>query len=121
MSVAENDVQRQLEGVRREVREGEVNRPKPLPWLGKRLLLLSIASGSAGYAFHLFGTWPLGIVAIVTPVIGWIALVLAMQRQFGASPQSTALCLEDDTCAKAISRTESNLAAQMDWRRRFGT
>ncbi len=121
MSVAENDVQRRFEGVKRDAREREANRPSPLSWLSKRLLLLAIASGGAGYVFHVLGTWPLGIVAIVTPVFGWIALVLAMQRQFGASAQSTAFGLEDDACAKAISRRESDLAAQMDWRRRFGT
>lgn len=121
MSIAETDVQRRLEGVRRDARDGEVKRPRPLPWLGKRLLLLVLVSGSAGFAFHFFGTWPLGVIAIITPIVGWIALILDMQRQFGASDRSPNVLSEKTAAAQAMMQTEGDLAAQMDWWRRFGT
>lgn len=121
MSVAENDVQGRLEGVRCDAREGVVNRARPLPWLGKRLLLLAFASGSAGYAFHLFGTWPFGVVAIATPILGWITMVLAMQRQFAVSRRRKEAFSDEEISARRIRQRESELAAQMDWKRRFGT
>ncbi|OZA18381.1 MAG: hypothetical protein B7Y02_01690 [Rhodobacterales bacterium 17-64-5] len=84
-------------------------------------MLLAIAAGSAGFAFHLFGTWPLGVIAILTPILGWVALVLGMQRQFGAGEPSQIAFAEQLAAARAMAQTEADLAAQMDWRRRFGT
>ena len=98
----------------------ETARPKPLPWLGKRLLALALASGSAGYAFHLFGTWPLGVVAILTPIIGWAALVLAMQRRFGVASQVRVVDYSAKTLSPHTMRAIANVAEQADIRRRFG-
>lgn len=121
MAIAETDVQRRLEGVRHDARDGEVKRPRPVPWLGQRLLLLTFASGSSGYAFHFFGTWPLGIVAIAMPILGWMAVILAMQRQFGASNRVSTRLMDDEISNHEIAQMEADLAEQMDWRRRFGT
>lgn len=102
--------------------EGGTARPRPLRWLGKRLLVLALASGSVGYAFHLFGTWPLGIVAVVTPVFGWIALVLAMQRRFGVSPTKNAGREHFDVRAESSSHralVEANLQ-NIEQRRLYG-
>ena len=123
MSVAENDVQRRLEGVRRDVREWEANRPSPLPWLGKRLLLLAIASGSAGYAFHLFGTWPLGLIAILTPLVGWTLLLLKMGSRFErAHPLRNIdrVVDRDSYSGRTTALAIETLDAQRDMRRRFG-
>ena len=112
---------RKLQGEKREFPGTETQPPRPLVWLGKRLLTLALASGAAGYAFHLFGTWPMGVIAIATPIGGWVALILAMQRNFRGSYESRTLDGGDSAAALAIKRAEADLASQMDWKRRFGT
>jgi hypothetical protein len=83
-------------------------------------LVVALASGSASYAFHLFGTWPLAIIATVTPVFGWIALVLAIQRQFGVRDIPPKTLDDVPLNGFAIARNQSDLAAQIDFKRRFG-
>lgn len=116
---------RKLQGEKREFPETEAKPPRPLVWLGKRLLTLAIASGAAGYAFHLFGTWPLGVVAIATPIGGWVALILSLLRTFrgrvaGINPPGTRFP-ELFPPGHSMAKAQEDLAAQMDWKRRFGT
>lgn len=116
---------KQLGGVTRQTLGPEAKRPRPLPWLGKRLLALAFASGTVGYAFHVFGTWPLGVIAIATPISGWIALILGMHRTFkgqvvGIRSSGTNLP-ELFPQGQSMNKAAADLAAQMDWKRRFGT
>ncbi len=114
---------RKLQGEKREFPGTEAKPPRPLVWLGKRLLALALASGGAAYAFHLFGTWPLGVIAIATPSGGWVALILAIQRTF-RRPSTWALPNSKELDAAYIGRaTKQSIAlldAQRDARRRFG-
>lgn len=112
---------RKLQGEKREFPKMEARPLRPLAWLGKRLLILALASGAAGYAFHLFGTWPLGVIAVTTPIGGWVALILGMQRTFRGPFEPRALGRDDSPAALAIKRAEADLATQLDWKRRFGT
>jgi hypothetical protein len=105
---------RQLGGVTRQTTAPEAKRPRPLPWLGKRLLALAIASGAAGYAFHLFGTWPLGVIAIATPIGGW---VLGIQRNFGVAPPTPTTKY---STPNHTARVIAHAAEQADHNRRFG-
>lgn len=115
---------RKLQGEKREFPRTEAKPPRPLVWLGKRLLVLALASGAAAYAFHRFGTWPLGVIAIAAPSVGWVALILAMQRNFRQTsrqmPQDKVLGALRPP-GYAMKKAQEDLAAQMDWKRRFGT
>lgn len=113
---------KQLGGVTRQTPAPEAKRPRPLPWLGKRLLALAVASGTVGYAFHLFGTWPLGVLAIATPIGGWIALILGMQRAFGTieGPIHRSSCDEPlDSNRRHMNLAQRNLQS-IEERRLYG-
>ena len=114
---------RKLQGEKREFPGAEAPPARPLVWLGTRLLALALASGVAGYAFHLFCTWPLGVIAVATPIGGWVALILAMQRTFVQSGKWSSTRpnkLLEPPPGRASAQAIEFLDAQRDARRRFG-